>query len=56
MSGDLVLFVYFVLILIGEGCVCFGGKEMLSVEVLKVVGLKFILFGLKEGLVFINGM
>lgn len=54
--GDLVLLVYMVVVMLGEGCVVYQGYEMVLVEVLVVVGLLLVVLVVKEGLVLINGM
>lgn len=55
--GDLVFFVYIVLVVMGEGDVCdVFGVLVFVVEVLVVVGIELFIFVEKEGFVFINGI
>lgn len=54
--GDLVLFVYMIVVMMGYGEVFYVGECMDGVFVLCKVGLEFVVFVVKEGFVLINGM
>lgn len=56
MFGDLVLLLYMMVVMIGEGEVKFEGVVLYGVEVFMWVGLFLIEFGVKEGFVCINGI
>lgn len=56
VSGDLVLLLYLVIVLLGGGEVFYWGECMLGVEVFKCVGLELICLLFKEGLVLNNGI